>query len=137
MKINGKPEQSHAGCFVLCGSTQSNRGALKGHQSVLILDDRQHCRRWNFSAKRTKCDTCSFTPVCVTAQPGSEPHCCREGTERCWLGTWIAPGKWKYCLGLKAVLQHFENFAQINNLLLVFQACSDSYTPCDAVVVHV
>lgn len=60
--------------------------------------------------------------ICVTDQPGSEVSLCAAGKAEkgCWSGTCITPGKWTYCLGLKAVFQHFQNFAQINNLLVGF-----------------
>lgn len=42
-------------------------------------------------------------------------------------GCWH-PGSWKYCRGLKAVLQHLQNFAQTNNPLVGFSGLFRLYT---------
>lgn len=83
LKINGNPEKSHAGYYVLCGSTMSNQRALKGYsiRAEFWMTD-STAATGIFQQIGQKVTPAASLLCYVTPQPGAKVSlCCREGRE--------------------------------------------------------
>lgn len=83
LKINGNPEQSHAGYYVLCGSTPSNQRALKGYsiRAEFWMTD-STAATGIFQQIGQKVTPAASLLCYVTPQPGPRSHCAAGKAEK-------------------------------------------------------